>query len=214
VETQARTAEMVKLTENAYRDTNIAFANELSLICDHVDVDVWDVIEIANRHPRVKILNPGPGVGGHCIAVDPWFIVDAAPHQARLIRTSREVNDGKAHYVTQQVAQIIEDYPDREVSCLGLTFKANVDDLRESPALEIVESLAQIYGDKISVVDPFVETLPKALLQHGVRKIDLDDALSTAGILIVLVDHEAFRRVASDQRNGAVVYDTRGIWRQ
>lgn len=213
VETQARTAEMVKLTENAYRDTNIAFANELSLICDRVDVDVWDVIEIANRHPRVKILNPGPGVGGHCIAVDPWFIVDAAPHEARLIRTSREVNDNKAHYVTQQVAQIIEDYPDREVSCLGLTFKANVDDLRESPALEIVESLAQTYGDKISVVDPFVETLPKTLQQHGVRKVDLDDALSKAGILIVLVDHEAFRRVASDQRNGAVVYDTRGIWR-
>jgi len=214
IETQARTAEMVKLTENAYRDTNIAFANELSLICDRIDVDVWDVIKIANRHPRVKILNPGPGVGGHCIAVDPWFIVDAAPHEARLIRMSREVNDGKAHYVTQQVAQIIEDYPDREVACLGLTFKANVDDLRESPALEIVESLAQTYGDKISVVDPFVDKLPRTLEQHGVRKIDLDDALSNAGILVVLVDHEAFRRVASDQRNGAVVYDTRGIWRQ
>lgn len=214
VETQARTAEMVKLTENAYRDINIAFANELSLICDRVDVDVWDVIEIANRHPRVKILNPGPGVGGHCIAVDPWFIVDAAPQEARLIRTSREVNDGKAGYVTDQVARLIEDYPDRAVSSLGITFKANVDDLRESPALEIVESLAQTYGDKISVVDPFVKDLPKTLVQHGVKKIDLDEALATSGILIVLVDHEAFRNVASDQRNGAVIYDTRGIWRR
>lgn len=214
VETQARTAEMVKLTENAYRDTNIAFANELSLICDHVDVDVWDVIKIANRHPRVNILNPGPGVGGHCIAVDPWFIVDAAPHEARLIRTSREVNDGKAHYVSQQAAHVIETYPDRPVACLGLTFKANVDDLRESPALEIVESLAEMYGDKISVVEPYVEELPKTLTQHGVKKIDLDDALAESGILIVLVDHEEFRRVSSGQRDGAVIYDTRGIWRQ
>jgi len=214
VETQARTAEMVKLTENAYRDTNIAFANELSLICDHVDVDVWDVIKIANRHPRVNILSPGPGVGGHCIAVDPWFIVDAAPHEARLIRTSREVNDGKAHYVTQQAAHVIETYPDRQVTCLGLTFKANVDDLRESPALEIVERLAEMYGDKISVVEPYVEELPKTLTQHGVKQIDLNDALANSGILIVLVDHEEFRRVSSEQRDGAVIYDTRGIWRQ
>jgi UDP-N-acetyl-D-mannosaminuronic acid dehydrogenase len=214
IETQARTAEMVKLTENAYRDTNIAFANELSLICDHVDVNVWDVIEIANRHPRVDILKPGPGVGGHCIAVDPWFIVDAAPHEARLIRMSREVNDGKARYVTEQAKQLIESYPDRSVACLGLTFKANVDDLRESPALEIVENLASTYGRRISVVEPFVEGLPTSLSEHGVRKIDLDHALKDAGILIVLVDHEAFRRVSSHQRNGAMVYDTRGIWRQ
>jgi UDP-N-acetyl-D-mannosaminuronic acid dehydrogenase len=214
IETQARTAEMVKLTENAYRDTNIAFANELSLICDHVDVNVWDVIEIANRHPRVDILKPGPGVGGHCIAVDPWFIVDAAPHEARLIRMSREVNDGKARYVTEQAKQLIESYPDRSVACLGLTFKANVDDLRESPALEIVENLASTYGRRISVVEPFVEGLPTSLSEHGVRKIDLDHALKDAGILIVLVDHEAFRRVSSHQRNGAIIYDTRGIWRR
>jgi UDP-N-acetyl-D-mannosaminuronic acid dehydrogenase len=214
IETHARTAEMVKLTENAYRDTNIAFANELSVICDHVDVDVWDVIEIANRHPRVDILKPGPGVGGHCIAVDPWFIVDAAPHEARLIRMSREVNDGKARYVTEQAKQLIEAYPDRSVACLGLAFKANVDDLRESPALEIAENLATAYGDRISVVEPFVEGLPTSLSEHGVRKIDLDHALKNTGILIVLVDHEAFRRVSSHQRNGAIVYDTRGIWRR
>jgi UDP-N-acetyl-D-mannosaminuronic acid dehydrogenase len=214
IETHARTAEMVKLTENAYRDTNIAFANELSLICDHVDVSVWDVIELANRHPRVDILKPGPGVGGHCIAVDPWFIVDAAPHEARLIRMSREVNDNKAHYVAEQCKHLIESYPDRSVACLGLTFKANVDDLRESPALEIAENLARSYGRRMSVVEPFIEGLPTVLSEHGVRKIDLDHALKHAGILIVLVDHEAFRRVSSHQRNGAVVYDTRGIWRR
>lgn len=214
IETSARTAEMVKLTENAFRDTNIAFANELSLICDHADIDVWEVIELANRHPRVEILKPGPGVGGHCIAVDPWFIVDAAPHQARLIRTSREVNDGKADYVLSRAKELIETYPDRQIACLGLTFKANVDDLRESPALEIVERLAADCGPRIQVVEPFIEKLPKELSRHGARKIDLDEALRQSGILVVLVDHDAFRRVGAARRNGAIVYDTRGIWRE
>jgi UDP-N-acetyl-D-mannosaminuronic acid dehydrogenase len=214
IETGARTAEMVKLTENAYRDTNIAFANELSMICDHVEVDVWDVIQLANRQPRVNILNPGPGVGGHCIAVDPWFIVEAAPSAARLIRTSREVNDGKADYVFDRIKTLMEDHPERAAICLGLTFKANVDDLRESPALEIVERLAKDYGKRVSVVDPFVKHLPVGVAKFGVNKIDLDDALASKGIVIVLVDHEAFRRVSSVQRNGAIVYDTRGIWRE
>ncbi|MBX3548940.1 MAG: UDP-N-acetyl-D-mannosamine dehydrogenase [Xanthobacteraceae bacterium] len=212
IETSARTAEMVKLTENAFRDTNIAFANELSLICDHVGIDAWEVIQLANRHPRVDILKPGPGVGGHCIAVDPWFIVDAAPHQARLIRTSREVNDGKADYVFSRVRELIESYPERRVACLGITFKANVDDLRESPALEIVERLAQACGPRIQVVEPFVEELPQELSRHGARKIELDEALDQSGILVVLVDHDAFRRVGATRRNGAIVYDTRGIW--
>lgn len=212
-ETHARTAEMVKLTENAFRDANIAFANELSLICDHVGVDVWNVIELANRHPRVNILKPGPGVGGHCIAVDPWFIVDAAPHQARMIRASREINDGKADYVYEQAKSLIETYPDRPVFCLGLAFKANVDDLRESPALEIAERLAENYPDRINVVEPFVEKLPQRLSQHGARKAKLREALATDSILIVLVDHDAFRRVTAEQRNGSVVYDTRGLWR-
>jgi len=214
IETTARTAEMVKLTENAFRDTNIAFANELSLICDHVGIDAWEVIQLANRHPRVDILKPGPGVGGHCIAVDPWFIVDAAPHQARLIRTSREVNDGKADYVFSRVRELIDAYPERKVSCLGITFKANVDDLRESPALEIVERLAESCGPRIQVVEPFVDDLPQRLATHGARKIELDEALAQSGILVVLVDHDAFRRVSSARRNGAIVYDTRGIWRQ
>jgi UDP-N-acetyl-D-mannosaminuronic acid dehydrogenase len=212
-ETEARTAEMVKLTENAFRDANIAFANELSLICDHVGVNVWNVIELANRHPRVQILKPGPGVGGHCIAVDPWFIVDAAPHQARLIRASREINDGKADYVFDQAKSLIETYPERAVFCLGLAFKANVDDLRESPAVEIVERLAKTYGRRIAIVEPFVSELPEKLENYGARKAELEDAFAQPAILIVLVDHDAFRRVAADQRDGAVIYDTRGMWR-
>jgi UDP-N-acetyl-D-mannosaminuronic acid dehydrogenase len=213
-ETHARTAEMVKLTENAFRDTNIAFANELSLICDHVDVNVWEVIELANRHPRVKILKPGPGVGGHCIAVDPWFIVDAAPHEARLIRAAREINDGKADYVFQQTKTLLETYPDRTAVCMGLAFKANVDDLRESPALEIAERLAEAYGSRINVVEPFIDELPKTLTQHGAKKIDLDEALTGERILILLVDHDAFRKISPARRNGAIVYDTRGMWKR
>ncbi|MGE0060767.1 MAG: UDP-N-acetyl-D-mannosamine dehydrogenase [Xanthobacteraceae bacterium] len=213
IETQARTAEMVKLTENAYRDTNIAFANELSMICDDVDVDVWDVIELANRHPRVSILRPGPGVGGHCIAVDPWFIVDAAPSAARLIRTSRDVNDGKADYVFDRINLLMEDYPEYRLACLGLTFKANVDDLRESPAVEIVERLAKEYGPRVSVVEPHIKQLPVNIARFGVRKATLDEALGEAGIVAVLVDHEAFARVPTERRNGAIIYDTRGIWR-
>jgi UDP-N-acetyl-D-mannosaminuronic acid dehydrogenase len=204
---------MVKLTENAFRDANIAFANELSMISDHVGVDVWNVIELANRHPRVNILKPGPGVGGHCIAVDPWFIVDAAPHQARLIRAAREINDGKADYVFEQAKSLIESYPERAVYCLGLAFKANVDDLRESPAVEIAERLAKTYRNRINIVEPFIDKLPEKLEQYGAQKVELRDALAQSAILLVLVDHDAFRRVAADQRNGAIVYDTRGMWR-
>jgi UDP-N-acetyl-D-mannosaminuronic acid dehydrogenase len=213
IETTARTAEMVKLTENAFRDTNIAFANELSVICDHNGVDVWDVIGLANRHPRVDILKPGPGVGGHCIAVDPWFIVDMAPAEARMIRTAREVNDGKTDHVFERARSLIDEHPGRPVICLGLAFKADVDDLRESPALAIVRRLAGIYGERISVVDPFIERLPAELQDHGVRKLSLGEALLEDGILILLVDHTAFRRMDAWRRKGAVVYDTKGIWR-
>ncbi|MES1155319.1 MAG: UDP binding domain-containing protein, partial [Pseudorhodoplanes sp.] len=187
--------------------------NELSLICDHVGVDVWNVIELANRHPRVEILKPGPGVGGHCIAVDPWFIVDAAPHQARMIRASREINDSKADYVFEQAKTLIESYPDRPVYCLGLAFKANVDDLRESPALEIAERLAEAFPRRINIVEPFIGKLPNSLARQGARKAVLNDALAQPSVLIVLVDHDAFRRVSLERRKGAVVYDTRGMWR-
>jgi UDP-N-acetyl-D-mannosaminuronic acid dehydrogenase len=212
IETSARSAEMVKLTENAFRDVNIAFANELSLVCDRLDINVWELIDLANLHPRVQILKPGPGVGGHCIAVDPWFVVDSAPQESRLIRTAREVNDHKAEYVLEQVRTLIARHPDRPVSCLGLAFKANVDDLRESPALEIVEYLAEEFGERISVVEPFVDALPDALTGHGVTAQRLDEALASEAILVLLVDHEPFRAVAPAQLAGKIVYDTRGIW--
>ncbi len=139
--TDARTAELAKLTENSFRDVNIAFANELSMICDKLGIDVWELIHLANRHPRVKILSPGPGVGGHCIAVDPWFIVSAAPEQARLIRTAREVNDSKPKHVLNLIREKANRFRDPVIACLGLTFKADVDDMRESPALHIVEQV-------------------------------------------------------------------------
>jgi UDP-N-acetyl-D-mannosaminuronic acid dehydrogenase len=213
-ETDARTAEMVKLTENAFRDTNIAFANELSMICDRLGIDVWDVIDFANRHPRVNILKPGPGVGGHCIAVDPWFIVDAAPQEARLIRTAREINDHKVEYVISRAAELIEANPNRPIACLGLAFKANVDDVRESPALAVARQLTEAYGDRVGVVEPYLKRLPDDLAEGGARKIELEQALSEAGILILLVDHDSFRRIPAERRSGATFYDTRGIWRQ
>jgi UDP-N-acetyl-D-mannosaminuronic acid dehydrogenase len=213
-ETNARTAELVKLAENAFRDTNIAFANELSLICDRIGVDVWEMIELANRHPRVQILKPGPGVGGHCIAVDPWFIVDSAPDDARLIRTAREINDGKTDYVLGRAKVLIDAHPERAIACLGLAFKANVDDLRESPALEVTHRLAEIYGKRVGVVEPFVGELPQDLQRCGARQIELEDALIERRTLILLVDHEAFRKVHKERLTGAAFYDTRGIWRQ
>jgi UDP-N-acetyl-D-mannosaminuronic acid dehydrogenase len=213
-ETNARTAELVKLAENAFRDTNIAFANELSLICDRVAVDVWEMIELANRHPRVQILKPGPGVGGHCIAVDPWFIVDSAPDDARLIRTAREINDGKTGYVLGRATALIDAHPEQAIACLGLAFKANVDDLRESPALEVTHRLAEIYGERVGVVEPFVDELPQDLQRCGARHIALEDALIEKRTLILLVDHEAFRKVGKERLSGTAFYDTRGIWRQ
>ena len=212
VTTTARAAEMTKLAENAYRDVNIAFANELSLVADRVGTDVWEVIRLANRHPRVNILSPGPGVGGHCIAVDPWFLVAAAPEQTPLIRTAREVNDGKIGHVVAEAAALIEAMPHARVACLGLAFKANIDDLRESPALHVAEALARRFGSRIDVVEPYVDTLPPSLAATGARLVDLDSAIEEAAIWIVLVDHDLFRSVPLDERAGKQVYDTRGIW--
>jgi UDP-N-acetyl-D-mannosaminuronic acid dehydrogenase len=210
--TSARMAEMVKLTENSYRDLNIGFANELSLICDELKIDVWELIALANRHPRVDILRPGPGVGGHCIAVDPWFLVHAAPGQARLIRTAREVNDAKTEYVIDKVSDLIARHPSRPVACLGLSFKANVDDLRESPALKLVERLAGKHGSKIRVVEPFIEKLPEKLENLKVQQMSLDAVLEENGIIVILVDHDQFRQTPQEKYSGSIVCDTRGIW--
>ena len=212
VTTSASAAEMVKLTENAFRDVNIAFANELSLICERFGINVWEVIDIANRHPRVNILGPGPGVGGHCIAIDPWFIVDAAPDLARIIRTGREVNDSKIEATFQRACSLIDEHGVASVACLGLAFKANVDDLRESPALEIAHLLAGRYGARVKVVEPNIEELPAALAHAGAVLTELDEAIRGCEVAILLVDHDQFKMVPLADRRHLAVLDTRGIW--
>ena len=212
VTTDARSAEMTKLVENAYRDVNIAFANELSIVADRMGLDVWEVIRLANRHPRVNILQPGPGVGGHCIAVDPWFIVHGAPEETPLIRTARGVNDGKIRHVIAKAEALVAANPAARVACLGLAFKANIDDFRESPARLVAATLARRFGSRIEVVEPYAAELPREFEGTGARQIDLDTALEDCDILIVLVDHDVFRVVPLAERAGKIVYDTRGIW--
>jgi len=212
VTTSARAAEMTKLTENAFRDVNIAFANELSLIAEKMDIDVWEVIRLANRHPRVNILSPGPGVGGHCIAVDPWFLVHGAPEETPLIRTARTVNDGKTDHVIAHAEALIAEMPSVPVACLGLAFKANIDDFRESPALRVAVHLATRFGERIRIVEPYAAALPKVFDGTGATLIDIDAAIETCPIFIALVDHDIFKSVPLDERVNKIVYDTRGIW--
>ncbi len=212
ITTDARSAEMTKLVENAYRDVNIAFANELSIVADTMGLDVWEVIRLANRHPRVNILSPGPGVGGHCIAVDPWFIVHGAPEDTPLIRTARGVNDGKIRHVIARAEKLIEAHPGATVACLGLAFKANIDDFRESPARLVAATLARKFGARINLVEPYAAELPREFEGTAATLIDLDTALETCDILIVLVDHDIFRVVPLAERAHKLVYDTRGIW--
>ena len=206
--TDARTAEMAKLVENSSRDVNIAFANELSVICDKLSINVWELIELANRHPRVNILQPGPGVGGHCIAVDPWFIVAAAPEEARLIRTAREVNDAKPHWVLERVRAKAERFKEPVIGCLGLSFKANIDDLRESPALEITLELIRSGVGRVMACEPNIVPAKGDLPLYP-----LEEVLREADILLVLVDHEEFREVDRELLKEKVVIDTRGVWR-
>lgn len=209
--TDARTAELAKLTENSYRDVNIAFANELSMICDSLNIDVWELIRLANRHPRVKILQPGPGVGGHCIAVDPWFIVSACPEKAKLIKTARQVNDAKPNHVIQQVRERAERFRKPVIACLGLAFKANVDDLRESPSLHIAEQLADLYGEDLIVCEPFIQELPRSLSGKA-RLEDAESAIRRADIIVLLVDHKPFKKLPRRILDQRVVIDTRGCW--
>lgn len=200
IATNARTAEMAKLTENASRDVQIAFANELSILCDKMDIDVWELISLANRHPRVNILQPGCGVGGHCIAVDPWFIVNAYPEDAKLINTARVVNDGKPHFVISKVKDAVKDMKNPKIACLGLAFKPDIDDLRESPALEITKMLSDVEGYEILAVEPNVESLPKVLENRkNVKLVELEQALSDADVLVVLVKHREFIGLSSDK---------------
>jgi len=212
VTTDARSAEMTKLVENAYRDVNIAFANELSMVADRMGLDVWEVIRLANRHPRVNILSPGPGVGGHCIAVDPWFIVHGAPEETPLIRTARGVNDGKIRHVIRKAEALVAAHPEARVACLGLAFKANIDDFRESPARLVAGTLARKFGSRIQVVEPYAAELPIEFTDTGATLIDIDTALEECDILVVLVDHDVFRVVPLAERSTKLVYDTRGIW--
>lgn len=225
LETDSTTAELAKLTENSFRDVNIAFANELSMICDELGISVWELIELANHHPRVNILQPGPGVGGHCIAVDPWFIVSTAPDTAKLVRTAREVNDSKPEWVYQKISQAIESQANSveqtaevegtpAVALLGLTFKPNIDDLRQSPALDIAVKTASRHPDhQFIVVEPHITALPDALADlDNVRLGTAQEALDSAETIVLLVNHDEFNDLDTSAFPPDRVIDTRGSW--
>ncbi|MFS1984168.1 UDP-N-acetyl-D-mannosamine dehydrogenase [Vibrio breoganii] len=214
--TNARTAEMAKLTENSCRDVQIAFANELSVICDKLDINVWELISLANRHPRINILQPGPGVGGHCIAVDPWFIVSKTPQQAQLIHTARKVNDAKPEWVINKVKLAIADFlqsnPDKTakevtIACYGLAFKPDIDDLRESPAMLIAQQIVEMHTGKVIIVEPNVVRLPPSII--NAEFCDFEKASEKSEIHVLLVDHKEFKLASIS--NGLIV-DTKGIW--
>lgn len=211
--TDSRTAEMSKLTENSFRDVNIAFANELSIICDILKINVWELIKLANRHPRVNILNPGPGVGGHCIAVDPWFIVNSVPEQSKLIRQAREINDFMPQYVLRKVDAGVKNIDRPVIAILGLSFKANVDDLRESPALKIAEMLAE-KGYALFIVEPYIDKLPPSLFKDCIALVTLDEAIRNSNIILGLVDHNEFRGLSKKLIQGKYIIDTRGMWKE
>lgn len=218
--TNARTAEMCKLTENSFRDVNIAFANELSMICDKQGINVWELIALANRHPRVNILQPGAGVGGHCIAVDPWFIVASNPEEAKIIRTAREVNDYKPEWVLEKVKSAIVDamaknpgctMQDIKVACLGLAFKPDIDDLRESPAVAITQQVAKL-GCQVLAVEPNIEVLPQKLQQSNLSLATLGETLKKADVVCVLVKHRPFVDAMADIRCHTLAIDAVGLF--
>ena len=214
--TNARTAEMAKLTENSCRDVQIAFANELSIICDKLDIDVWELISLANRHPRINILQPGPGVGGHCIAVDPWFIVSKTPEQAQMIHTARKVNDAKPQWVVNKVKLAIADFlqanptktaKDVTIACYGLAFKPDIDDLRESPALNIAKQISTLHSGNLLVIEPNISKLPKDL--GMLQLITFEEPMRMADIHLLLVDHKEFK---NRKPVSGVIIDTKGVW--
>lgn len=203
--TDSRTAEMAKLTENAFRDVNIAYANELSLICNDLNINVWELISLANRHPRVNILQPGPGVGGHCIAVDPWFIVASNPNLSRLIRTAREVNDSKPEWVIKKVKQSAAKFKNPVIACLGLAFKADINDLRESPALDIVKQLKAENIGKLLISEPNLDD------HDDFELLQYQEAIKQADIILLLVDHKPYRRIKTQDLHEKIIIDTRGM---
>lgn len=214
--TDCRTAELSKLVENSFRDVNIAFANELSLICDKLDINVWELIELANRHPRVNILRPGPGVGGHCIAVDPWFIVESAPEEACLIRMARLVNDGKPTFVLNKINEAInatgKNASELNIACLGLAFKPDIGDLRESPALSIAQTVSSMGFKSTFLVEPNIYYIPNSFTHDHVILVDLETAIQNSDIVVLLVDHKSFKNMNLSILTGKQIVDTRGIW--
>ena len=214
--TDCRTAELSKLVENSFRDVNIAFANELSLICDKLNVNIWELIMLANHHPRVNILQPGPGVGGHCIAVDPWFIIKSAPNEAKLIHTARLVNDNKPAFVLKKINHALiesgQNNYELKIACLGLSFKPNIDDLRESPALKIAQKVSLMGFAKNYLVEPNINEMPECFDSQTTELVDLKIALNEANIVVLLVDHNSFKTFDLGLLSGKQVIDTRGIW--
>lgn len=213
----SKTAELCKLTENSFRDVNIAFANELSIICDEQGIEVWQLIKLANRHPRVNILQPGCGVGGHCIAIDPWFIVNQAPESTQLLQAARAVNDSKTQWVLQKIFEAVDAHQAilgalPQIACLGITFKANVDDVRESSALEIVANLAEKYSNQILVVEPNLKWLPTTLQNKPIQHVSFDQASQEADLLVLLVDHKEFKKPRINSHKQQTVLDFKGLW--
>jgi UDP-N-acetyl-D-mannosaminuronic acid dehydrogenase len=204
--TDATTAEMVKLVENSYRDVNIAFANELSIICESLKLNVWELIKLANLHPRVNILKPGPGVGGHCIAVDPWFIVDRLPEESRLIKTARLVNDSKPEFVFERIKKAADRFKKPVIGVFGLSYKQDIDDLRESPALDIAKQVKNANLGNLLVCEPFIKEHPDFELNTA------EEVIQKADIIVLLVPHKQFKTIDKELLKPKIVIDTCGIW--
>jgi len=209
--TNARTAELCKLSENSFRDVNIAFANELSMISAKLGVDVYELIALTNHHPRVNILQPGTGVGGHCIAVDPWFIVDSAPDEARIIRMAREVNDSKPGWVIEQVTKLAKSKVQPVIACMGLAYKPDVDDLRESPSVEAVKLLVDKAVGKVVVCEPFIDALPGPLNNLGIDLLNVEQVCDKADIIVFLTAHSQFRNIPAHQLHNKTIFDACGL---
>jgi UDP-N-acetyl-D-mannosaminuronic acid dehydrogenase len=210
--TSAESAELVKLTENAFRDVNIGFANELAAVCQQLQLNVWEVIELANKHPRVNILNPGPGVGGHCIAVDPYFIINAAPDSTNMMRAARQINSERPQSVVSEVEMLLDPNKHQTIACLGLSFKPNIDDMRESPAVDVVRLLSDLRDVQIIAAEPHAQRLPVSLQGRGIVFTDALTAIDKADIVVLLVDHRHFNLIDPEALKDKKLVDTRGLW--